>query len=128
MSGAQREANSASCENIPEPNVVVSRHHACAVGYCGVNTDQEVGAVLHVYTRNGDALQSRAEIAMYKAHTSIAEDYPGYSLIIRADYGRDEPVVVRLDDLDQLRELLALTHAEGVFCLVKPPTLQKRPP
>jgi hypothetical protein len=107
---------------IPARCVVMSRDNACGVCYQSVNDEDTLGAVLYIYTRKGEALHSKAILSVYKAEMSIAEERPGYSLIIRGDYGNDDPIVLRFDNEVQLRKLLALTHAKGLYSLVSAPT------
>jgi hypothetical protein len=85
--------------------------------------ESETSAYLRVYIRGEKGLRQIGAVEMYKAKLAIANSESGYDLIIRGDYGHDEPVVVHFDTRDQLQRLLSLTHREGLFSLVDPPSV-----
>lgn len=110
-------------EEIPENQLVIVGNHALVVEYGdSPDDDGRQAAVLRVYEMNqsGSVTIVNSGIAMYKAVVEISEDGESPLISIRGDYGRNDPVNIAADDLGQVKRLLDLTHAKGLFSFERP--------
>ncbi len=109
-------------EGIPTDQLVMARSHACAVEYREGGVSDTQVAVLHVFGIRGVDVHRENAISMYKAETSV-EGHSGHGqVIVRPEYGHDEPVVIEFDTLDAAERLFDLTHAAALFSFEQRPT------
>ena len=79
-------------------------------------------AVLHVFGFRGVDVHRENAISMYKAETSVEGHSGHWQVIVRPEYGHDEPVVIEFDTLDAVERLFDLTHAAALFSFEQRPT------
>lgn len=109
-------------EGIPTDHLVMARSHACAVEYREGGVSDTQVAVLHVFGFRGVDVHRENAISMYKAETSVEGHSGHWQVIVRPEYGHDEPVVIEFDTLDAVERLFDLTHAAALFSFEQRPT------
>lgn len=101
-------------KGIPASHVVYINDYALAVRYVPEpNGSSELASKLSIFRLNGVRYEPQETVTMYKADVRVSVQE--MKMTIRPDYGRDAPIVIPLQDLNQAQQLFALTHADGIF-------------
>ena len=103
-------------EGIPPEQIVYMGEHALVVSYVDdPNGFGMLTAYLQIFKlcENGVKKEKNGDIAMYKAEVHVSEQ----QLEIRADYGKDDPVIIQIDDRAKLQRFVELAHRKDLFAL-----------
>lgn len=107
-------------EGIPPEQIVYVGDHALAVSYGPEpNGGPRQSAYLQIFriTERGPRMLSNGGVTMYKAEVRVLDDAGGITLMITPDYGKDEPIEIRAENMIQVERLIALTHREDLFSM-----------
>ena len=103
-------------EGLPADHLVYLGGHALAVFHLpGPNGGRQLTPQVRVYRISEDRANKIGDVAMYKAEVEVDEIVGGSMLVIRPDYGKGKRIEIPFTDIEQLRRLLALTHADNLF-------------
>lgn len=104
-------------QGIPPSQIVTVGDYALAVSYDDDGSKRT--ACLHIYriTEEGPRKLKNGDVEMYKAQVRVINRVDGFKLVIRPDYGNDEPIEIPVAHVGQVKQLLALTHREDLFTL-----------
>lgn len=107
-------------DGIPADQIVYIGDHALAVSYVPEpNGSSMMAAHLQVFqmTEQGPRKLRNGDVAMYKAEMYVLDAPDSATLVIKPDYGHDEPIEIRAEHRDQIERLIALTHKDDLFSL-----------
>lgn len=111
---------------IPPTQLVIGNEHFCVVEHRerrGTDNGDEMAheAILSLYDVKHNEVRPSVVLSMYKAEVTFAERDGKPALVIRGDYGNDDPVTITFPTARRRQQLLDLTHADGLFSLVGGP-------
>lgn len=110
-------------EEIPARQLAIVGTHALIVTYTDAPDNQPMQtALLRIYRMDLDQSLHVVEygIAMYKAIVTVSEDGDKPLVSIRGDYGHHDAIEFVADDLAQVKHMLDLTHAPGLYHTERP--------
>jgi len=110
-------------DGVPVEQITYAGDYAFAVRYVdSPNGPQAEAAQLQIFKMQGRHLEKLKDgaIQMYKAEVTITERPTGIRLRIKPDYGRGPAIEIPFENLEQVNQLIALTHADGLFTMRSP--------
>ncbi len=110
-------------DGVPVEQITYAGDYAFAVRYVdSPNGLQAEVAQLQIFKMQGSRLEKLKDgaIQMYKAEVTITERPTGILMRIKPDYGRGPAIEIPFENLEQVNQLIALTHADGLFKMRRP--------
>lgn len=110
-------------DGVPVEQITYAGDYAFAVRYVdSPNGPQAEVAQLQIFKTQGEHLEKLKDgaIQMYKAEVTITERPTGILMRINPDYGHGPAIEIPFENLEQVNQLLALTHADGLFTMRRP--------
>lgn len=105
---------------IPPEQTVSVGDHVVAVSYVDEpdgGPRHAANALIYKITEHGPAIIDNGFVEMYKAEVDVVQDMGVFTLIIRPDYGKKEPIRIAAASAKQIHRLISLTHKPDLFRL-----------